>query len=126
MLAGWTGRWWRWSLPQHTQVRSGELGPRFDTEFIDQPGPGRRVQPQRLGLLAGGGQGEHQVPDQPLPQRVGVHLGTKLADERAVLGSGEHDLAQFFVRRQPALLQIGHRRGDERARRAGQRRSPPQ
>lgn len=58
---------------QHLRVYVPQLRPRLDTGVLDQGCPGLAVDGERLGLAAGLLQRDHQLPDQPLAQRMLGH-----------------------------------------------------
>jgi hypothetical protein len=57
-------------LAQHPHVRLLQLRPGRDAELLPEPGAQVGVDAQGGGLLAGGGQGQHQARVQPLVQRL--------------------------------------------------------
>ena len=102
---------------------------RLEAELLHQHAPRVLVGLQRLGLPAAAVQGEHQLPAQPLAQRMTGDEGLELGDDLAVASEREVGLDPFLDGGQAELLEAGdlllRERVEARSRRAAGRARAP-
>jgi hypothetical protein len=90
------------ALMEPLQIRS-----RFDAKFGGEPGARLAKHGERVGLPAAAVAGEHQQPDQPLPQRVLRHRGRQPGDRVLMAPAVKQRREPVFRGIQPLFLQPG-------------------
>lgn len=103
-----------------------QCGPRLDAQLLGVEPATVAVGGERVGLPADGGQGEHELPPQPVPQRVPLHRLGQLVDQVSGQAETQLDVDALLQHREPLLVEgLGPPSyaadGD-----AGQRRAAPQ
>ena len=107
---------------QVAQLRAG-----LDADLLDERRSRPPVDLERFGLAPRAIQREHQLPVQPLAERVLGDERLELADELAMRAGGELGVDRLLERGQPQLLQppdLG--RGERLVGHVGQRRAAPE
>ena len=82
-----------------------QLGRRIESEFPRQPRPQLPVRAQRLGAPTGPTLREHQLPGEPLPQRVLSRQGQQFRDQFAGEPPSEVGIDACLDRLQPELVE---------------------
>ncbi len=114
------------ALAQDALVQPGQVRARVDAEFLDEKFADLAVLLQGLGLPSGAVQGEHQLAAQGLTQRVLGDQLPEVRDELAGLAEGEAEAEVLLPHGQPAFLDAGGGRLDDRSPDTGQHRTAPQ
>ncbi len=83
-----------------------EVGAGFGAELFHQEVPGALVEGERLGLPAGAEQGEHQLADQRLAQRVLSDQPPEFRDEFGVPAERQLGVEAELHRLEPQLLEV--------------------
>jgi hypothetical protein len=99
---------------------------RVEAELVGEADPHIVVDLEGVGLPAGAVQGEHQLADQPLPERVGRHQLGEVADHLVVAAEPQLQLEALLDRGEPLLVEPRRRRFDGPAVQAEQRRPAPE
>jgi hypothetical protein len=92
-------------LVEHGPVQRLQLGPGLDAEAVDERCPGARVRLERLGLPAGAVERDHELPAEPLAQRVVSDQPFELGDELAVAPVREVGVDPVLDQREPELVE---------------------
>ena len=102
---GWGGE--RDLLPEQAQVQLAQVGPGVDTELVGQSSGGRCVGGDRVGLPAAAVQGEQELADQPLVERVQQHQLLQLRQQLLVPAENRVGVDPVEQGRQAGCLQPG-------------------
>ncbi len=92
-------------LPQDRLLELAQRWARLDPQLVDQRAPRALVRGQRFGLPTAAIQRQHQLPAQPLAQRVLRDQPLELGDEVAVASEREVGLDPLLERREAKLLE---------------------
>ncbi len=114
-------------LPEDRRIELLEPGTRIDSHLVRQHSPRLVVGLERLGLPPRSVERKHQLPPQPLPQRIPLDKRFELRDEARTFAELEVGVDSFLERVQPQLLEpadLGLRERLERQ--VGERRATPQ
>ena len=126
-LTGGRGRIERGVLTEDRLLELHERRGSARGRALDQHAPRVLVDLQRLGLAVAAVQGEHQLPAQPLAQRVTGDQGLELGDEITVAPEGEVCFDPFLEGGQAQLLEPGDLVLGERVEgEVGERRAAPE
>ena len=86
-------------------LQPAQLGARLDPQLVDQHAPALAHDLQRLGLPAASVERDHQVPAQPLAQRLFGHQRPQLPHEVGVAAFGDLGGEPLLDRLHPQLLE---------------------
>lgn len=90
---------------ERTQTR-----PRVDAELLDQPLPAVAVAGQRIGLTAVTVESEHQLPEQPLVERLGGDGLLQAGYEHVMATESERNVDSLGPRGPPLVAEPRRRR----------------
>jgi hypothetical protein len=108
-------------------LQLAQLGRRLEPQLVGERPACPAVRGEGVRLAAGAVERAHQLPVQPLPQRVRRDGLLEVGDHLAVPAGRQQQLGPLLDRGQPELAQPGHLRHRPRLRRElRQRRSAPQ
>ena len=104
-----------------------ELGARVDSKLLDEGFACRDVCLERFGLAARAVQGHHQLPTEPLAQRVLAHELLQLGNEGGVLAERQPHMRAILERRESLLFEpVGVLSRPPLVPEVRERRPPPQ
>ena len=114
-------------MDEDAPLQLGELLARLEPELVDERRARVAVRRERLGLAARAVQRQHQLPGEPLAQRVVADGRRELADELGVPAVGELALEAALERGQAQLLEPRDLAlGEVLEREIGERRAAPE
>ncbi|GAA2943095.1 hypothetical protein GCM10020227_07260 [Streptomyces flavovirens] len=113
-------------VAQDVLVEPGQRRAGIDAELVGEELADPGVLVQCLGLPAGAVQGEHELPVEGLAQRVCGDHGPQVGHEFAAEAESQAQFEELLGGHQPAFLQRGGRRLDDRAALAGEDGAVPQ
>ena len=79
-------------------LQPAQLGARLERHLLGEHAPGLAVSLERVGLAAAAIEREHQLPPQPLPERVLLERRSKRGDDLAMVSERERRLELLFER----------------------------
>jgi len=124
---GWGGQVQQGVGGEHSFMHAAEPRAWLDAQLGIQHLPGVVEHRQRLGLAAGPVQREHQLPAQPLPQRMLGYQLPQLGAYGGVLAEGQRGFDPVLGRQQPQLGQpLDLEPGERLELQVGQRPAAPQ
>jgi hypothetical protein len=94
----------RFVAAQDDGVHTSQGRARIDPEIVGQPDPGFLVCGKGIGLPAGSVQGQHELRDQPFPQRVEGDQFGEFTHDLLVLIELQFQVEPMFKARQPLFV----------------------
>ena len=114
-------------LTENRLLELDDLPARLEAELVHEHAPRVLVDLQGLGLAAAAIEGDHQLPAQPLAQRMTGDEGFEVGDEITLAPEREVCVDPFLDRGQVELVQPGDLVLGERVEgEVGERRAPPE
>ena len=120
------GRAQLWVVTQDRPLQLLQLRARLGPELLDECPASRGVRVQRVGLPTRPVQREHEVPAQPLAERVLGDQRLELCDELAVPPEREIGVDPILDGREPALVEVSGVRVHRLAGEVGECRAAPE
>src|SRR5207249_6272493 len=94
-------------LIQDSLVQLAELATGLDPELVDERASCRLVDVERLRVASGAVEREHQLPPQPLAQRVVRDEGLELGDQRMMMAELQLGIESLLDGLETQLLESG-------------------
>jgi hypothetical protein len=92
-------------LPQDRLLEFAQRLAGLDSQLVHEAVARFRIHPQRFRLSPGAVEREHQLPPQPLPQRVSRGQGLELRDQRVVPAEGQLGVDPLLGRHESELFE---------------------